>query len=99
MRSRSASQTWFRQNLATTGGAAFTRSIDYVGIDTYPDVPFPGVPAGGPIDLAAAMKQILDVVATRGCPSPALARPCRSGSPRTAGPPAPPVPPHNSSRR
>ncbi len=60
--------TAFWQDLARTGGAAFTRSVDYVGIDTYPDVPFPGVPAGGPIDLTAFVGRALDVVRNQEMP-------------------------------
>ena len=55
--------TAFWQDLATTGGAAFAHSVDYVGIDTYPDVPFPGVPAGsGSFDFATFMAKALDTV-------------------------------------
>ena len=53
--------TAFWHALASTGGPEFTRSVDYVGIDTYPDVPFPGVPSG-PIDLAAFIGKALDTV-------------------------------------
>jgi hypothetical protein len=60
--------TAFWQNLAKTGGAAFTRSVDYIGVDTYPDVPFPGVPAPGPIDLTAFIATMLDVVRNQEMP-------------------------------
>ena len=53
--------TAFWHALASTGGPEFARSVDYVGIDTYPDVPFPGVPSG-PIDLAAFIGKALDTV-------------------------------------
>ncbi|HEY4457959.1 MAG TPA: hypothetical protein VGN81_26835 [Pseudonocardiaceae bacterium] len=53
--------TAFWQSLAKTGGPEFARSVDYVGIDTYPDVPFPGVPTG-PIDLTAFIGKALDTV-------------------------------------
>jgi hypothetical protein len=60
--------TAFWQDLAKTGGTAFTHSVDYVGVDTYPDVPFPGVPAGGPIDLTAFIGRVLDVVRNQEMP-------------------------------
>jgi hypothetical protein len=61
--------TAFWQALAKTGGAAFTRSVDYVGIDTYPDVPFPGVPAStGPVDFAAFIATALDTVRNQEMP-------------------------------
>jgi hypothetical protein len=53
--------TAFWRSLATTGGPEFARSVDYVGIDTYPDVPFPGVPSG-PTDLTAFIGKALDTV-------------------------------------
>ncbi|HEX4225128.1 MAG TPA: hypothetical protein VHZ97_22370 [Pseudonocardiaceae bacterium] len=60
--------TAFWQALASTGGAGFTHAVDYVGIDTYPDVPFPGVPASGPIDLTAFIGKVLDVVRNQEMP-------------------------------
>lgn len=60
--------TAFWQDLARTGGTAFARSVDYVGIDTYPDVPFPGVPSGPPVDLAAFVDHALDVVRNQEMP-------------------------------
>lgn len=59
--------TAFWQSLAKIGGAAFTRSVDYVGVDTYPDVPFPGVPSR-PIDLTAFIATMLDVVRNQEMP-------------------------------
>jgi hypothetical protein len=59
--------TAFWQALASTGGPEFARSVDYVGIDTYPDVPFPGVPTG-PIDLAAFIGTALDTVRNQEMP-------------------------------
>ena len=64
----------FWRALAKTGGAAFTRSVDYVGIDTYPDVPFPGVPAGGPIDLTAFIHAALDTVRNQEMPIAGLGK-------------------------
>ena len=61
--------TVFWQDLAKAGGAAFTHSVDYVGIDTYPDVPFPGVPSGsGPFDFAAFIAKALDTVRNQEMP-------------------------------
>jgi hypothetical protein len=62
------------QSLAKTGGAAFTHSVDFVGVDTYPDVPFPGVPPHGPIDLTAFIGRMLDVVRNQEMPIAGLGR-------------------------
>ncbi|MBB1151983.1 hypothetical protein [Amycolatopsis dendrobii] len=64
--------TQFWQHLAQLGGAEFSRSVGFVGVDLYPDSGLPGVP---PVpDLAGFVRQTLHTVRTQEMPIAGLGR-------------------------
>jgi hypothetical protein len=58
--------TAFWQDLATLGGAEFTRSVGFVGVDLYPDAGLPGIPTVP--SLTDFIDQTLRVVRTEEMP-------------------------------
>ncbi|WP_134661509.1 MULTISPECIES: hypothetical protein [unclassified Amycolatopsis] len=64
--------TQFWQHLAHLGGAEFSRSVGFVGVDLYPDAGLPGIP---PVpDLAGFVHQTLHTVRTQEMPIAGLGR-------------------------